>query len=157
MRRFCDSKLLGLTLPRYFFLLCNLLNSSNAGITKPNPLNSFLVNHPILSTLSSQICPTCFDSISIMYQASYGFDLINSKCLLNNGGSTYLSKLDEIGISINEGYEFDQIAKTALKLLIKLNPRKRYLANVSPKDIRLQEFFLKSGFTGFENVYEMKK
>ena len=79
------------------------------------------------------------------------------ECDKKNVGSTYLSKLDEIGISINEGYEFDQIAKTALKLLIKLNPRKRYLANVSPKDIRLQEFFLKSGFTGFENVYEMKK
>ena len=79
------------------------------------------------------------------------------ECDKKNVGSTYLSKLDEIGISINEGYEFDQIAKTALKLLIKLNPRKRYLANVSPKDIRLQEFFLKSGFTGFEYVYEIKK
>ena len=78
------------------------------------------------------------------------------ECDKKNVGSTYLSKRDEIGISINEGYEFDQIAKTALKLLIKLNPRKRYLANTSPKDVRSQEFFLKNGFNGFEYVYEIK-
>ena len=68
-----------------------------------------------------------------------------------------MSKQDEIGISIKRDYKYEQIAKPALKLLIKLNPRKRYRVNVSPKNIRLQEFFLKSGFTGFEYVYEMKK
>ena len=79
------------------------------------------------------------------------------ECDKKNVGSIYLSKRDEIGISINNDFEYDQIAKMALKLLMKINPRKRYRVNVSPKNIRLQEFFLKSGFTGFENVYEMKK
>ena len=72
-------------------------------------------------------------------------------------GSIYLTKQDEIGISINNDFEYDQIAKTALKLLMKLNPRKRYLANVSPKDVRSQEFLLKNGFAGLEYIYEMKK
>ena len=71
-----------------------------------------------------------------------------------NVGTIYLSKQDEIGISINNDYEYDQIVKTALKLLMKLNPRKRYLANVSPNDVRSQEFLLKNGFTGLENIYE---
>ena len=79
------------------------------------------------------------------------------ECDKKNVGSIYLSKRDEIGISINNGFEYDQIVKTALKLLMKLNPRKRYLANVSPKDVRLQEFLLKNGFSGLEYVYEMKK
>ena len=79
------------------------------------------------------------------------------ECDKKNVGSIYLSKRDEIGISINNDFEYDQIAKMALKLLMKINPRKRYRVNVSPKNIRLQEFFLKSGFTGFEYVYEMKK
>ena len=79
------------------------------------------------------------------------------ECNIKNVGSIYLSKRDEIGISINNDFEYDQIAKMALKLLMKINPRKRYRVNVSPKNIRLQEFFLKSGFTGFEYVYEMKK
>ena len=74
-----------------------------------------------------------------------------------NAGAIYLSKRDEIGISINNDYGYDQIAKTALKLLMELNPRKRYLANVSPKDVRPQEFLLKNGFVGLEYVYEMKK
>ena len=74
-----------------------------------------------------------------------------------NVGAIYLSKQDEIGISINNDYEYDQIVKPALKLLMKLNQRKRYLANTSPKDVRSQEFLLKNGFTSLEYVYEMKK
>ena len=74
-----------------------------------------------------------------------------------NVGAIYLSKQDEIGISINNDYEYDQIVKPALKLLMKLNQRKRYLANTSPKDVRSQEFLLKNGFTGLEYVYEMIK
>ncbi len=74
-----------------------------------------------------------------------------------NVGAIYLSKHDEIGISISNDYEYDQIVKPALKLLMKLNQRKRYLANTSPKDVRSQEFLLKNGFTGLEYVYEMIK
>ena len=74
-----------------------------------------------------------------------------------NIGSIYLSKQDEIGISINKDYEYDQIVKSALELLMKLNQRKRYLANTSSKDVRSQEFLLKNGFTSLEYVYEMKK
>ena len=76
------------------------------------------------------------------------------ECDKKNVGTIYLSKQDEIGISINNDYEYDQIVKTALKLLMKLNPRKRYLANVNPNDVRSQEFLLKNGFTGLENIYE---
>ena len=75
----------------------------------------------------------------------------------NNAGAIYLSKRDEIGISINNDYDYEEISKLALKLLMELNPRKRYLVNVSPKDIRAQEFLLKNGFSGLEYVYEMKK
>ena len=73
-----------------------------------------------------------------------------------NVGAIYLSKRDEIGISIGSNYEYEQIAKVAIKLLMELNPRKRYLVNVSPKDITAQEFLLKNGFSGLEYVYEMK-
>lgn len=73
-----------------------------------------------------------------------------------NVGSIYLSKQDEIGISIDNDYEYNKIVRPTLKLLVKLNPRKRYLVNVSPDDIRSQKFLLKNGFTGLEYVYEMK-
>ena len=79
------------------------------------------------------------------------------ECDKKNVGTIYLSKQDEIGISVSNDYEYDQIVKPALKLLMKLNQRKRYLANTSPKDVRSQEFLLKNGFTGLEYVFEMTK
>ena len=79
------------------------------------------------------------------------------ECDKKNVGTIYLSKQDEIGISVSNDYEYDQIVKPALKLLMKLNQRKRYLANTSPKDVSAQEFLLKNGFTGLEYVYELKK
>ena len=79
------------------------------------------------------------------------------ECDKKNVGAIYLSKHDEIGISINNNYEYKDIAKPALKSLMELNPRKRYLVNVGPKDTKAQEFLLKNGFTRLEYVYEIKK
>ena len=71
-------------------------------------------------------------------------------------GSIYLSKRDEIGVSILKKNEFDEIAKNSFKLLMELNPRKRYLANVSPKNKISQKFLEENGFAGLEYVYELK-
>ena len=70
-------------------------------------------------------------------------------------GSVYLSKQDEIGISLVDDSLYDKIGKSVIKSLIKNNPRKRYLANVSPQNKKLQDFFVNSGFTGLEYTYEM--
>ena len=70
-------------------------------------------------------------------------------------GSIYLSKQDEIGISLVDNSLYDKIGKSIIKLLNKNNPRKRYLANVSPQNKKLQDFFVNSGFTGLEYTYEM--
>ena len=70
-------------------------------------------------------------------------------------GSAYLSKQDEIGISLIDDSLYDKIGKSVINLLIKNNPRKRYLANVSPQNKKLQNFFVNNGFTGLEYTYEM--
>ena len=70
-------------------------------------------------------------------------------------GSVYLSKQDEIGISLVDNLLYNKIGKSVFKLLIKNNPRKRYLANVSPQNKKLQDFFVNNGFTGLEYTYEM--
>ena len=79
------------------------------------------------------------------------------ECDKKNAGAIYLSTRDEIGISINNHYEYEEIAEPALKSLMESNPRKRYLVNVGPKDTRAQEFLLKNGFSSLEYVYEIKK
>ena len=38
---------------------------------------------------------------------------------------------------------------------MKNNPRKRYLAKISPRNKKLQNFFVNNGFTGLEYTYEI--
>jgi len=70
-------------------------------------------------------------------------------------GSVYLSKHDEIGISLIDNSLYDKIGKSIIKLLIKNNPRKHYLAKVSPRNKKLQNFFVNNDFTGLEYTYEI--
>ena len=70
-------------------------------------------------------------------------------------GSIYLSKQDEIGISFVDDSFHDQFGNSVIKLLTKKNPRTRYLANVSPLNKKLQNFFVNNGFTELEYTYEL--
>ncbi len=70
-------------------------------------------------------------------------------------GSIYLSKNDEIGIFILKEFQKQNIGKTAMLELIKKNPRKRYLANVNPKNNYSIEFFKKNGFKLIQHTYEL--
>ena len=70
-------------------------------------------------------------------------------------GSIYLSKNDEIGIFLSKEYQKKNIGNTALVELIRKNPRKRYLANVNPKNKKSSTFFNKNNFKLIQHTYEM--
>lgn len=72
-------------------------------------------------------------------------------------GSTYLSKQDEIGIFIKNGYQDRGIGKKALQLLMKKNLRDRYLANVNPRNVKSIKFFKNNGFSLLQHTYELSK
>ena len=72
-------------------------------------------------------------------------------------GSIYLSKQDEIGIFVKKGIQGKGIGKKALELLIKKNPRERYLANVNPKNTKSINFFKKNRFKLLQHTYELRK
>jgi len=72
-------------------------------------------------------------------------------------GSIYLSKQNEIGIFIKNGMQGKGIGKKAMQLLMKKNPRTRYLANVNPKNIKSIDFFKKNGFRLIQYTYELIK
>ncbi|OLC93033.1 MAG: N-acetyltransferase [Thaumarchaeota archaeon 13_1_40CM_3_38_6] len=72
-------------------------------------------------------------------------------------GSIYLTKQNEIGIFILNGMRGKGAGEEALRLLIKLNPRDRYLANVSPKNKKSIQFFKKNGFNIIQHTYELTK
>ena len=61
-----------------------------------------------------------------------------------NIGSTYLSKNDEIGISLIEEMQGKGMGSRILELIIEKNPRNRYLANINPNNSSSVRFFEKN-------------
>jgi len=72
-------------------------------------------------------------------------------------GNTYLTKTNEIGIFILKSIKISGIGKTVLKEIMKMNPRSRYLANVSPTNDKSSKFFKKNGFKLIQYTYELTK
>lgn len=75
----------------------------------------------------------------------------------HNFGSIYLTKNNEIGIFIKKDVQKKGVGKKAMQLLMELNPRSRYLANVSPRNLRSIQFFKKNGFRLVQYTYELTK
>jgi len=74
----------------------------------------------------------------------------------NRVGSIYLSKDNEIGIFLKKGKQKKNIGTTALNILIQKNPRKRYLANINPKNTISKNFFIKNKFYLLSYTYELE-
>jgi RimJ/RimL family protein N-acetyltransferase len=72
-------------------------------------------------------------------------------------GSIYLSKHDEVGIFLKKRFQGRNVGQQSLELFLKMNPRKRYLANVSPINIASQKFFKKNGFRLIQYTYEFER
>jgi len=72
-------------------------------------------------------------------------------------GSIYLSKHDEIGIFLKKRWERNDIRLDSLKKLMKRNPRRRYLANVNPKNKKLISFWKENDFHLVSFSYELEK
>lgn len=72
-------------------------------------------------------------------------------------GSIYLSKNDEIGIFVSKKFQGMNIGKLALSELMKRNPQKRYLANVSPRNPKSLRFFGDNGFKLIQYTFEKIK
>jgi len=70
-------------------------------------------------------------------------------------GSIYLSKQDEIGIFLKNKIKNEEIKTTSLKLLMNANPRKRYLANINPRNSKCELFFKKNKFKLIQHTYEI--
>ena len=72
-------------------------------------------------------------------------------------GSVYLSKQNEIGIFLKKKFQNQAIGNTVLDLIIKRNPRKRYLANINPKNKKSISFFKKNKFRLIQYTFELNK
>ena len=71
-------------------------------------------------------------------------------------GSIYLTEMNEIGLFLKKDVQGKGLGQKSLELLMKLNPRNRFLANVSPKNKKSTQFFKKNKFKLIQHTYELE-
>ena len=72
-------------------------------------------------------------------------------------GSVYITKQDEIGINFKEKNITNKICSKVLKMIIKKNPRDRYLININPSNTKMKKFLKNEGFELIQHTYEISK
>jgi RimJ/RimL family protein N-acetyltransferase len=81
--------------------------------------------------------------------------ILESERPLKVYGSVYLTKQDEIGIFLFDEHQKKGYGPKAIKMLMDLQPRKKYLANISPENKSSKEMFKRMGFTHLQSTYEL--
>lgn len=107
------------------------------------------------TNISHQKMPTYNEHMNFVHSKPYSKWYI-IYCGRNKVGSIYLSKQNEIGIFIKEVFFIKGIGTDALKLLMELNTRERFLANINPKNKKSIEFFKKNRFKILQHTYELR-
>lgn len=118
-------------------------------------LFNLLKERDLKTNISHKQMPTYSEHVKFVKSRPYSKWYIIKKSKLKIG-SIYLSKNDEIGIFLKKTYHGKGFGNEALKLLIKKNPRSRYLANVNPKNLFSAKFFKKNDFKLIQYTYELE-
>jgi len=105
------------------------------------------ISHRKLPTFSEHVNFVLSKPYSKWYIIYYG---------KSKSGSIYLSKQNEVGIFIKKLFVRKEIATNALNLLMKLNHRERFLANINPKNKKSVKFFKKNKFKILQHTYELR-
>jgi RimJ/RimL family protein N-acetyltransferase len=107
------------------------------------------------ANISHKKMPTYAEHVGFVMSRPYSkwYIIINKNKKI---GTIYLTKQNEIGIFIKNKVQGKLIGQRVLKLLMEKNPRKRYLANVSPKNKKSISFFKKNGFKLIQYTFELE-
>jgi len=119
-------------------------------------LYNLLMEREPLANISHKKMPTYNEHILFVSSKPYSkwyVILYGAK----KAGSIYLTSQNEIGIFIKKSFQNKQIGNIALHMLIQKNPKKRYLANVNPKNKKSIHFFKNNGFTLIQYTFELSK
>ena len=118
-------------------------------------LYDLLKNRDLRANISHKKMPTYKEHVKFVKSKPYTkwYIIENGR---NQVGSIYLSKTDEVGIFLKKEKQKKNIGTIALNLLIQKNPRKRYLANVNPKNTISKNFFIKNRFHLLSYTYVLE-
>jgi hypothetical protein len=117
-------------------------------------LYELLKERKLINNISHKKMPTFSQHVKFVKTKPYDkwYIIIKNK---KKCGAIYLSKLNEIGLQLKKEEFNKKIETDILKLIMKKNPRARYLANVNPKNKKKINFFKKNGFKLIQYTYEM--
>lgn len=71
-----------------------------------------------------------------------------------NAGAIYLTRNNEIGVHLGKNFQGFGIGPRAILTLMRKHPRKRFLANIAPLNMRSSSVFGQLGFKHIQNTYE---
>lgn len=141
--------------------LRNSSNMDNALRLKPVTKNDYRFLFDLLSqrdpraNISHRKMPTYQQHVRFVrskpYAKWYTINYNNERI-----GSIYLTHMSEIGISLTKEFHKKGIGTKALKLIMRLNPRDRFLANISPLNKKSIKFFTKNRFELIQYTYELR-
>ncbi|MGQ0790780.1 MAG: N-acetyltransferase [Nitrosopumilaceae archaeon] len=126
-------------------------------ITKDYPfLYELLQKRDIMANISHKKMPSYSQHIKFVSSNPYSYWYI---ILIDHEkvGSIYLTKLNEVGISIMKEKQIKNLEMMVLKILMKKHPKKRYLANISARNKKQKGFFQSQGFKLIQYTYELTK
>ena len=106
------------------------------------------ISHKKMPTYNQHVSFVSAKPYSKWYVILYG---------VNKAGSIYLTSQNEIGIFIKKSFQNKQLGNIALHKLIQKNPKKRYLANVNPKNKKSILFFKNNDFKLIQYTFEKIK
>jgi hypothetical protein len=117
-------------------------------------LYELLKERKLINNISHKKMPTFSQHVKFVktkpYEKWYIIIKNKKKC-----GAIYLTKLNEIGLQLKKEEFNKKIETDILKLIMKKNPRARYLANVNPKNKKRINFLKKNGFKLIQYTYEI--
>ncbi len=119
-------------------------------------LYELLLERDPVSNISHKKMPTYDEHVKFVISKPY----FQWYIVYYNGkksGSAYLTKQNEIGISIKKEVQTVKVTEKVLELIIEKNGPGRYLANVNPKNKKTIEFFKKYGFKILQHTYQIVK
>ena len=119
-------------------------------------LYNLLMERDARANISHKKMPTYNEHVKFVSSKPYSKWYI-ILCGVNRAGSIYLTSQNEIGIFIKKSFQNKQIGDIALRKLIQKNPKKRYLANVNPKNKKSICFFKNHGFKLIQHTFELSK
>lgn len=118
-------------------------------------LYEMLSSRPAYMNISHHKMPSWADHVTFIRDNPYAawYVVIENT---NPIGTAYLTKQDEIGIHLQKSSHGKGYGRRVVAELMKLHPRKRFIANISPNNGVSIAFFENLGFKHIQNTYEYR-